>query len=200
MMNKLQYQIRDVFVTFLIVLFLLYWIAGVFLPVYVGGKQTPRDRAMRICRNYLEYAKFASTNGEFKSDFSKFSEFEKNNQYRTIFNTNQNFWAKTNFVVSALNPEPVIVCKQQFYYPRSKNSFGCSYSRPKPAFVIGYSDGTAALISQEQFTNLNWSNFVPLSSLGGQFPITWLPEVTAKIQIRPEDVPLENTQTNSPAK
>lgn len=38
----------------------------------------------------------------------------------------------------------------------------------------------------------------------GHFPITWLPEAVAKVQIRPEDIPpenlLPNVQTNSSAK
>lgn len=152
--------------TFLLGLFLLWLIGVLFCPVYVGGKPTPRDRAMRVCRNYLEYAKFASTNGVFQSDFSKISEFEKSNPYRAVFNTNWNFLVKTNFRVGALNPEPVILCKEQFYYQRSYNAFGCSYSRIKPACVVGYSDGKTELISQEQFTNLDSSNFIPLSSLG----------------------------------
>jgi hypothetical protein len=165
-MDKSQWRIRGGFIAFFLGLVLLCLLAGLFLPTYIGVKPTMSDIAVRGCKDYLEYAKFASTNGAFKSNFSRVSEFKRGNSLLAIFNTNRNFWAKTNFTVSILKPEPAILCKQQFYYPRFKNSFGCSYSQLKPAFVIGYSDGTTALISQEQFTNLNLSGFIPLSSIG----------------------------------
>jgi hypothetical protein len=165
-MDKSPWRIRGGFTAFFLGFILLCLIIGLFLPAYNGEKSTMRDLAIRGCKEYLEYAKLVSTNGVFKSDLSKISSFKKGNALLSIFNTNENFWAKTNFNVGALNPEPVILCKQQYYFPRFKNSFGCSYSGLKPAFAVGYSDGTAELISQEQFTNLNLIDFVPLSSFG----------------------------------
>lgn len=165
-MDKSNWRIRGGFIAVFIGGVLLCQIVALFLPKYIGGKPTASDVAMRGCKDYLEYAKLASTNGVFKSDFSKTSIFKRENALLAIFNPNQKFWAKTNFMLGILNPKVVILCKQQFSYPRFKNSFGCSYSGIKPAFVVGYSDGTTALISQEQFASLDLSNFVSLSSVG----------------------------------
>jgi hypothetical protein len=164
-MSKDQWKIRRGFIVLAFVFLFVCVTGSLLLPAYVGEKSTTRELALRGCKEYLDYAKFASTSGTFQADFSKVSEFQNKNLLRIIFNPNRNFWAKTNFNLNVQKPEPVILCKQQFYYPRFKNYFGWSYSGLKPAFAVGYSDGTAELISEEQLANLNSSNFVSLSSL-----------------------------------
>ncbi len=129
--------------------------------------------------NFLQYAEtnynfsqagisYHSTTG-FTNEAAKAAAIryvELYNSLRSIFNTNQEFWAKTNFQFQGSSREVVVLCQHQFFYPRSKNYFGCSYSHLKPAFAVGYSDGTTGLISQEQFVNLNLNSFASLSSLG----------------------------------
>ncbi|HEU6447848.1 MAG TPA: hypothetical protein VFV23_05375 [Verrucomicrobiae bacterium] len=192
-MDKSQLRVRPRFLLGLIVVFVIIPIlASYLLPVSISGKPTTRDLARMACRAYLDYAKNAAINGKFQFDRTQFLEFATTNynfsqvgvgytrstdesairhaelysSFRSIFNTNQNFWTKTNFSINSLGREPVIVCKQQFYFPRTKNYFGWSYTRLKPAFVIGYSDGTTALISEDEFSSLNLDHFVPFSSLG----------------------------------
>lgn len=179
---------------FFVGLFAVFVILPVLFPGYGGGKPTTRDLTRFRCSDFLSYAKSVSTNDEFKADFSKLQEsgkwrtgvarhvsspftnkpqLEAARTYqelydspRAIFNTNQNFWVKINLTLHASNREPVIVCKQQFYFRRPANSFGCKYGWLKPAFAVGYSDETTGLVSQEDFNSLDLSGFVPLSSLG----------------------------------
>jgi len=88
------------------------------------------------------------------------------NSTRAIFNTNQDYWAKTNFSFKYSSPEPVIVCKQPVLYSFPRTFFGWSWRESKSVFAVGYSDGTTEMISPEQFHNLDLNAFVPLSSLG----------------------------------
>jgi hypothetical protein len=188
-------RIRPNFLLGLIILFVIIpTLLSFLLPASVGGKPTTRDLAGFACRNFVRYAKSVSTNGKFSSDFSKLPTNglwrvgvephsstvltkgvaievariypELYGSSRAIFNTNQSFWTKTNFAFSPSSHEIVIVCKQQFYFPRSRNSFGCAYGWRRAAFVVGYSDETTGLISQQDFDSLDLGSFVPLSSLG----------------------------------
>lgn len=88
------------------------------------------------------------------------------NSMRAMFNTNQDFWAKTNFVFNSSNREPVIICKQQVNYSFPRFFLGWSWWEHKSVFAVGYSDGTTDVISPEEFQKLNLNGFVPLSSLG----------------------------------
>ena len=74
------------------------------------------------------------------------------------------FWIKTNFVwATSSNREIVIVCPEQFDNI-AKPGFWNALRR-NPAHAVGYSDGSAGLISPEQFTNLNLSGFVSATNL-----------------------------------
>ena len=193
--DKSELRIRPGFIVGLFVVFI---VLPAFLPVgEVGGKPTARGLACLACRDFVRYAKSASINGEFTGDFSKLPEpglwergdttyvltpdltnkspleavrmrGELYNSPRAIFNTNQNFWAKTNFIFNASISEPVIVCKRQFYLLFGKNLFGCSFGWHKPVFAVGYPDETVKLISKREFNRLDLRGFVPLSSLGIQ--------------------------------
>ena len=88
------------------------------------------------------------------------------NSMRAMFNTNQDFWAKTNFILNSSNREPVIVCKQQVNYSFPRFFLGWSWWEHKSVFAVGYSDETTGVISPKEFQNLNLNSFVPLSSLG----------------------------------
>jgi hypothetical protein len=167
-MDKSQTRVRPGFIVGLVVVFVVTPIlAGYVLPVYVGGKPTPGERAELQCRNYLEFAKFSSSNGKFSFDFAKLSVFEGSNHWFSplIFSADKEYLAKTNFYLNSSIEGPVILCKQRFFYRQAKNSFGCSFVPLKPAYAVGYPDGTARLISEDEFTNLNLSGFVSLSNL-----------------------------------
>ena len=167
-MDKSQTRVRPSFIMGLLVVFVITpFLATYVLPVSVGGKPTPGERAARQCRSYLVFAKASSTNGKFSFDFSKLSTYVKTNSWFSgaIFSTNQDFWAKTNFYLNSSIDGPVVLCKQSFFYRQAKNSFGCSFGSPKTAYAVGYSDGTAKLIPEQEFTNLNMTGFVSLSCL-----------------------------------
>ena len=163
-MSVSQLKVRRGFVgVFYGFVFLIFFIM-LLAPAYVGGKPTDRDIAMRECRFYLMYAKSATTNSIFLFDQAEFSNFQKQRRVEVFFKTNSDFWIKTNFTANASHLEMVIICKNKFYHPQSKNMFGCSYSRLKPAYVAGYSDGTAELISEERFSNFDLMGFISLTS------------------------------------
>ena len=161
-------RVRPGFLLGLVIVFVVIpFIAAFVLPAHVGGKPTRGERAAWLCRDYLVFAKSASVNGKFSLDFSNLSAFAKTNaQFPvTIFSTNADFWAKTNFDLNSTLKEPVIVCKTKYFFRRDKNSFGCSFTPLKAAYAIGYADGTAKLVTEEQFTNLNLNGFVSLQNL-----------------------------------
>jgi hypothetical protein len=85
---------------------------------------------------------------------------------RAIFNTNQDYYAKTNFSFKYSNPEPVIVCKQPVLYSFQRSFLSWSWRERRSVHAVGYSDGTTEMISPERFHNLDLNAFVPLSSLG----------------------------------
>jgi hypothetical protein len=85
---------------------------------------------------------------------------------RAIFNTNQDYWAKTNFSIRFSRPEPVILCKQPVMSRFERSFCGWRWSEHKSVFFVGYSDGTTARLLPEQFNKLDLTGFVPLSSLG----------------------------------
>ncbi len=85
---------------------------------------------------------------------------------RAIFNTNQDFWARTSFSLKAVDPEPVIICRQSVQASVARSFLGWNWWGHKTAFVAGYSDGTIEFLSPAQFKKLDLSGFAPLSSLG----------------------------------
>ena len=161
-MNTSQLKVRRGFVGFVLGFIFLILIIALLAPIYIGGKPTDKDIAMRGCRHYLMYAKSATTNKDFVFKQSEFLSFEKLSRFQTFFPTNSNFWIKTNFTANASTSELIFICKRQFYYPQSKNVFGCSYSRLTPAYVVGYSGGKTELISKEQFSSVDLTGFILL--------------------------------------
>ena len=73
------------------------------------------------------------------------------------------FLIKTNFVSDSPKREIILVCKKQFDnvpQPTVWNLF-----RRNPAHAVCYSDISTALISPQQFAELDLTDFIPLSSL-----------------------------------
>jgi len=170
-------------------------LASFLLPVAIGGKPNAGELARSASKAYLNFAKFAAIDSAFQFDSALFEKYAATNynfscfgvechsttgpvnasairyselygSSRCIFNTNQDFWVRTNFLFNTTNRQPVIICKQQFHFRRAKNYFGCSYSSPKPAYAVGFSDGTAELVSEKEYSNINLNGFIPLSGLG----------------------------------
>jgi hypothetical protein len=136
----------------------------IFVIVAPRGSKWPTGNRLAIleCRNYLFVASRVKTNSPSFS-FSDFPDDEKYN-YEIRLKAYYDFLAKTNFVWgNSSNREIVIVSQKQFdnvHKPGFWNAF-----RPNPAYAVGYSDGTAGIISPEDFTNLNLNGFVLLSNL-----------------------------------
>jgi hypothetical protein len=131
-------------------------------PSLTSSRARGNRWAILECRNYLLEAKRSNTN----SPNFDYSNFPANDKYTYGVRAEPyfNFLAKTNFVWgNSYNREIVIVSQKQFsnvHKPGFWNSFW-----PNPAYAVGYSDGTAGIISPEDFTNLNLNGFVSLSSL-----------------------------------
>jgi hypothetical protein len=128
------------------------------------GPKWPRGNRQAIleCRNYLFVASRSKTNSP-NFDFSNLSAANKY-VYEVRLQPYFNFLAKTNFVWgNSTNREIVILSQKQFDNVHKPGFW--NYFWPNPAYAVGYSDGTAGIISPEEFTNLNLSAFVTLSSL-----------------------------------
>ena len=143
---------------FILIVFLA---AKLFLPTLVkSGKLRGNEFSLQRCESQTRIWKSAEA-GAANFDFYKLSNEDKR---RVIFmGFKPTFWMKTNFVWgSSSSREIVIVCGQEFdNIPKSAWTFFLKY----PSHAVGYSDGTTALISPEEFTNLNLSGFVSLSIL-----------------------------------
>ena|ERR1700722_680081 len=131
-------------------------------PSLTSSRLIGNRQAIFQCRNYLLEASRAKTNSP-NFDFSNLPSDDKH-YYGITLAPYFDFLAKTNFVWgTSTNREIVIVSQKQFdnlHKPGFWNSF-----RPNPAHAVGYSDGTAGIISPEEFTNLNLNGFVSLASL-----------------------------------
>jgi hypothetical protein len=161
-MDKSQMRVRPGFLLGLFTVFVVIPLLVSFLLQPSSGKLRGNKYAMFMCRTEIRIWKNEETNGV-RFDFNKLSDENKWHAIALV-DYQSDFWIKTDFDwENASNREIVIVCKKEFDNvpePALWNFF-----RRNPAHAAGYSDGTADLISPEQFTNLNLSGFVSLQSL-----------------------------------
>lgn len=153
-------RIRPNFLLGLLVLFVIGCLATIFFPA-LSGKLSGNRRTLFTCRAFLRDAKnLTSKNADL--DFGKLSGKDK---YKLTHRARDfDFLAKTNFVWETnTNKEIMIVCSRSFDNVPQPSLF--NFYRRNRAHAVGYSDGTTALISPQQFTNINLSGFVSLSSL-----------------------------------
>jgi hypothetical protein len=143
--------------------FAIIFLALIVLEWFSPISHTPKGNRMTLleCHAYLNAISSAKSN---KTNFD-FSKLPDDDIGRAIGLANYyDFWIKTNFVWgTSSNREIIIVCPEQFdNIP--KPGFWNAFWR-NPARAIGYSDGSAGLISPEQFTNLNLNGFVSATNL-----------------------------------
>lgn len=146
----------------LVIIFVLALLAAAMLPsLATTGKLHGNERALKNCELEMRIWKSAETNSP-SFDFSKLSHEDTRRVLMLVWTLDAQ--AKTNFLwqTNKTKHEIVIVCGKEFdNVPASFWTFYLKY----PAHAVGYSDGTAGLISPEQFTNLNLTGFVSLSNL-----------------------------------
>jgi hypothetical protein len=143
--------------------FAIIFLALIVLEWFSPISHAPHGNRMTLieCHEYLNTVSSTKSNST-NFDFSKLTDDDKGRAIgmARIFD----FWIKTNFVWrTGSNREIIIVCPEQFdNIP--KPGFWNAFWR-NPAHAVGYSDGSAGLISPEQFTNLNLSGFVSATNL-----------------------------------
>ena len=71
---------------------------------------------------------------------------------------------KTNCNTAKTNREIVIVCEKSFDYNKANTLFWNLFKR-NYAYAVGYSDGSAGIISPTEFTNLDLRGFTSLSQI-----------------------------------
>jgi hypothetical protein len=156
---KILWKIFKMVLIVFVVMLLLFAIIAPHLAS--TGKLQGNERALKDCELEMEIWKSAETNNS-SFDFSKLS-YEDTRRVLMI-GWQLDAQAKTNFLwqTNKTKREIVIVCGKEFdNVPASFWTFYLNY----PAHAVGYSDGSAGLISPEQFTNLNLTGFVSLSNL-----------------------------------
>jgi hypothetical protein len=132
------------------------------LPSFATSGKWNGNRSMLFqCKQQMRIWKSAETNNS-TFDFSKLS--YDDTQRTLIIEWELDVWIKTNFVWQSDKTKREIVIVSGKEYDNVPASFWTFY-RKYPAHAVGYSDGTAALISPEQFTNLNLTGFVSISNL-----------------------------------
>ena len=156
---KILWKIFKTVVIVFVVLLLLFTIIAPHLAS--SGKLRGNERALKNCELEMRIWKSAETNSS-SFDFSKLSHEDRRRVLMLVWTLDAQ--AKTNFLwqTNKTKREIVIVCGKEFdNVPASFWTFYLNY----PAHAVGYSDGSAGLISPEQFTNLNLNGFVSLASL-----------------------------------
>jgi len=121
--------------------------------------------ALTVCRSYLLTAQMLAEENHSGFEISKLGENDKINLVKLTQSSwlrGADFLVQTNFAWSNAQQQIVIVCDKGF---DNAPKLGWIYFWRNSAHAVGYSDGTAGLISSEDFTNLNLNGFVSLSSL-----------------------------------
>ena len=163
-MNKSQWQISNRFIVMLVIPFALAFLGIVFLQSLVpSGKLRDNQFALSHCRWELKIWKNVNTN----SPSFTFDNLASDDRRRAVVLLGYvlDAWGRTNFVWEndKSKREIVIVCGKEFDNV-PKPSLWNFYHR-NPAHAVGYSDGTADLISPSAYTNLDLSQFIRLSDL-----------------------------------
>jgi hypothetical protein len=134
----------------------------VMIPKAQELKSVGNRHALFECRNYLIEAKLSNSNSP-SFNFAELPAGAKN-FYGTTLIPYFDFLAKTNFVWGDSNRREIVIVSQKQYGDVHKPGFWNAFVK-NPAYAVGYSDGTAGLISAEEFTNLNRTGFISLSNL-----------------------------------
>jgi len=148
------------------ILAMIVLIAAVFLSLYLPPLATSRppvgnEYALLECQLFLRAATFTKTN----SHFFEFSKLSSEERHRALIMTLYlDLLVKTNFAwADNSNHEIVAVCPHEFgNMPRPML---LNLYHKNRAHAVGYSDGTAGLISLTEFKNLNLSSFVSAANL-----------------------------------
>ena len=176
-MMKNQMQVRPKFIAMLIIAFGIVWLIALLLPSLAStGKPTPKQRAYRRCLDYAKFVEYAATNNQFGLDISKLNDGKVSSNYqsgavvRLLFSAQdlakqgEDYLIKTNCNTAKTNHEVIIVCEKPFDYDKANESFWNLFKR-NYAHAVGYSDGSAGIISTTEFSNLDLRGFANLSQI-----------------------------------
>jgi len=138
------------------------------------GKPTPEQRANWRCLDYVRFVRQAATNNLFTLDVSKLIDEKAPNTYQSdafehlllsaggLAKQGEGYLIKTNCITAKTNREIIIVCEIPFDNEKANASFWNS-SKHNYEHAVGYSDGSAGVISPTEFTNLDLRGFTSLS-------------------------------------
>jgi len=175
-MDESQWHISDRFIVMLLTAFGIALVIALLLPSLAStGKPTPQQRAYRRCLDYAEFVSYAATNNQFILDTSKLLDEKTPSAYQSgafhlllsaqdLVKQGEEYLIKTNCNTAKTNREIVIVCEKSFDYDKANTSFWNLFKR-NYAYAVGYSDGSAGIISPTEFTNLDSREFANLSQI-----------------------------------
>jgi hypothetical protein len=169
--DKSQLRISS---SFLMGLFIVFVVIQLLLPSLAStGKPTPKQGAYRRCLDYAKFVNYAATNNQFALDISKLADENISSTYHSSVFTHllfsaqdlakqgEDFLIKTNCSTAKTNHEIVVVCEKSFDYDKANASFWNLFKR-NYAHAVGYSDGSADIISPTEFSNLDLRGFASL--------------------------------------
>jgi hypothetical protein len=143
------------------------------------GKPTPKQRAYRRCLDYAKFVDYAATNNQFTLNISNLTDEKVSNAYQSgqsaafsqllfeaqyLAKQGEDYLIKINCNTAKTNREIIIVCEKPFDYDKANQSFWNLFKR-NYAHAVGYSDGSADIISPTEFTNLDLRGFTSLSQI-----------------------------------
>jgi hypothetical protein len=156
-MNKTEMRVRPGFIFALFLFFMVLY----FLLMPISHSSIGNARMLLWTKALQIDLKAATTNSP---SFDFYQTPQETQQKILRLGYNFHFWFKTNFSwANNSNRQVIIICERE--YDNVPKPALWNFYRKNPAHAVGYSDGTAGLISPEQFTNLNLNGFVSLSSL-----------------------------------
>ncbi|MDB6022310.1 MAG: hypothetical protein JWQ04_2167 [Pedosphaera sp.] len=141
---------------------------GLFLPPLLTrasncGGNSP---ALSVCKSCIEELEIAEEDKPQKFDVFSISQSDKSEIARMAQNhwiPESKFFIRTNVDLSSTPKRIIVVCDTQYGnvpQPTVWNGW-----RENPAHAVGYSDGTAGLISPEEFKTLDLSGFIDATKL-----------------------------------
>lgn len=140
----------------------------ILLPLNSPSNCGGNSYALYACENYVTITHMAVDDG--KSVLSNLGEAEKSEAAKLAMShwiSGADFLVRTNFTSTKTSRIVAIVCEKSFGNVPQPTLW--NFYRKNPAHAVGYSEGSAGLISPAEFKALDLTGFIHLSSLGTNF-------------------------------
>lgn len=149
-------------------LYLLLLFAALVLPALAPASNCGGNNyALTACKQLVFYARMATPTNSSTLELALLDTFDRTNLFRLVdshWTTGAGYWVRTNGLGDATQKRIVVVCDT--VYDNVPQPTIWNLYHLNPAHAVGFSDGTAGLISPAEFTAMDRTDFAALSALG----------------------------------